>query len=171
MSGRWKAWFPPGRRDWAEAYTAEFGAGGLVRVLLAAWWLQIKGGNRMRTVLATLSVVNCLFGGFVLALFFTTGPNPPLVVILAASLIMQGGYTLWFLRSTDRPMARGLLLAGETVAILVGFGGLSSIVLETASGNSHPEYGPLAVAGLITAQAAVALYEYAIKSGDQSLSR
>lgn len=125
----------------------------------------------MRTVLTTLSTLNCVFGVFVLALYFSTGPNPPLVLILATSLIVQGGYTLWFKRRSERPGARGLLLAGETMAILAGVGGLSSIVLQTAGGNSDPEYGPLAVAGLITAQAAVALYEYAIKSGGQSLSR
>lgn len=158
---------PPSRRDWGEAYLSEFGAGrGLLRLTFTAWYLELKGGNIVKTVVRSTSVVNVIFGLFMVGLWLVTGPNPVLVPITAACIVAQGGYTLWFTSrslSEHRPSATTILLVGETLALLVGLGGFVAAVLNNAGGSVDPEYGPITVAGLIAAQAAATLYLYAIR--------
>jgi hypothetical protein len=168
VSDWWIKTLPPSRRDWGEAYLSEFGAGsGLLRLTFTAWYLELKGGNVVRTVVRTTSVVNVIFGLFMASLLLS-GPNPPLLAITAVCVIIQGTYTLWFASrsaSAHRASARTLLLAGETVALLIGLGGFVGAFLNSAGASVDPEYGPITVAGLITAQAAATLYLYAIRNG------
>lgn len=159
--------FPSGKREWGEALLAEFGdEARLGRLILQAWWLTIEKGDHMKTVVTTTSAVNVLFGSFMAGLFLHNGPNPPLVLITAGCMMIQGGYTLWYVANESRrlePWSSRLLLAGQTCALLVGVGGFVEAVLNSAGASVDPEYGPVAVAGLITAQAAAALYCYAIR--------
>lgn len=158
-------------REWGEAYLAEFGSGpGLIRVVFAAWFIRLKKGDIMRTVVATTSVVNLAFGFFVIGLFLFTS-NPPLVLVLGLGLVGQGAYTLWHLRRPgQRPRwSTHLLLAGETMALLIGIG---AFAISTVN-NLDPlvgdrEYGPMAAAGIIAAQAAATIYFYAIRENSPS---
>ena len=123
----------------------------------------------MQTVLATLCVINTVFGLFLVALFLFTQGSPILVLFLAVGLITQGGYTLWYMRvrsRSDEPWSSRILLTGETIALLIGVGGFTIAVMNNINPvNGDYEYGPIAVSGLIAAQAAAALYVYAIRIG------
>lgn len=159
--------FPPSHREWGEDYIAEFGADrGLMRVLIYAWYSALKEGDLMKTVIATTSVVNLAFGGFVVVLYLATA-SPTLVLLLGLGLIVQGGYTLAYLTgwlNRSEPWTRHVLLAGSTLALLVGLGGLLTSVTNTivhSGPGADPEYGPIAVAGLIAAHAAAVLISYA----------
>jgi hypothetical protein len=164
---------PNDEREWGEAYLAEFGTGpGLLRVVVTAWGIQLKKGDTVKTVVATTSIVNILFGLFTIGLFLWTD-SPPIVIFLGLGLLLQGGYTLWHLTGPNRrpPWSTHLLLAGQTVALLIGVGALAIVVVN----NLDPvgvdrEYGPLAASGVITAQAAATLYLYAIRESTPSRS-
>jgi hypothetical protein len=123
----------------------------------------------MRTVLATLSVINIVFGLFLMALFLVTEDNHLPVLVLAVGLVIQGGYTVWYQSGRSgrrKPWSSRALLTGETVALLIGVGGFTIAVISNINpANADYEYGPIAVSGLIAAQAAAALYFYAIGSG------
>ena len=165
--------FPLRKREWGEAYLSEFGADrGLIRLLIHAWALTLKGEDIMHTVVATTSVVNGLFGMFLIGLYMVTSGNPAVVLLLALGLIVQGGYTLWYLAGQGarlEPWPTRALIAGETVAVLIGIGGLLISAVSSVDAFNDPEYGPMAVAGLIAAQSAAALYTYAIRGGAVSI--
>lgn len=121
----------------------------------------------MRTVLMTLSAMNVMFGVFVAVLYFLTEAPPLMMLALAVGLLAQGGYTLWFLSRDARQedvWPTNLLLVGETLALMVGLGGLVISVVNNVNpvGGDH-EYGPMAVAGLIAAHAFVALFIHAVR--------
>jgi hypothetical protein len=109
---------------------------------------------------------------FMVGLYAIAGPNPPLLAVAALCLIAQSGYTLWFMytrtASQLEPWPRWMLLTGQTLALLVGVGGLVGTTIQTARMAADPEYGPIALSGLIAAQAAATVYLYAIR-GDDSL--
>lgn len=123
----------------------------------------------MKTVVVTASIVNAMFGMFVVGLFLFTSDNPGLVLVLGLSLIAQGGYTLWYIskrNDSTETWATKLLLGGQTVALLVGLGGFSvSTISQLTMNVDHPEYGPMAVAGLIAFQATATLYLFAVRGG------
>jgi hypothetical protein len=164
---------PEEERDWGEAYVTEFGTGGgLLRVLVTAWELRLKKGDMVRTVVATTSIVNILFGLIAAGLFVWT-ESPPLVLLLGLGLLLQGGYTLWHVVGHVRrsSWSTHLLIAGQTVALLIGVGAFAIVLvnnLDPPAGDR--EYGPMAAAGVIAAQAAAALYMYAIRAGRPSRS-
>lgn len=169
--------FPTARRGWGEAYLADFGLGpGLIKVFIHAWYLQLKGGNIMKTVVITSSVINVAFGLFVTGLFIFTGDNPGVVLVIGLAMIIQGTYTLAY--ATDRlasgePWVTRILLSGQTVALVVGMGAGLITVIEnlTIDAGEHHEYGPMAVAGLIAFQALVTLYLYAVRESLTDISR
>lgn len=163
MSKRLRRLFPASKRDWAEAMVTEFGSTrGVGRLLLTAWYLELKGALSVRTVLMTLSVMCLLAAAMLTVLWLADWPGPVEVPVLAAALALQGGFTAWFLSGSRFEVARQLLLIGETVALLVGAGGLLVATVNNIGAADH-EYGPIAVAGLIGAHAAATLYVYAIR--------
>ena len=167
---------PGSHREWGQALLAEkeemdgrservrwiLGGG---RLMVWSWLDWITKGRIMRTVLATLSVINIVFGLFLMALFLSTEDNPPLVLFLAVGLITQGGYTLWHMSrrsGSSEPWSSRVLLTGETIALLIGVGGFTIAVINNINpANGDYEYGPIAVGGLIVAQAFAALLVYA----------
>ena len=129
----------------------------------------------MKTVLATLSVVNVVFGLFVIGLFLFVDETPALVLALGVGLIAQGGYTFAYMGgavSMLEPWSTRLLLAGQTLALLVG---VAAFAVSTVN-NLDPlvtdrEFGPMAAGGVIAAQAAAALYLFAVKAETARFSR
>lgn len=171
---------PDSHREWGQALLAEkeetggrlarvrwiLGGG---RLLVWSWLDWITKGRLMRTVLATLSVINLVFGLLLIALFSFTEDNPPLLLILAIGLIAQGGYTLWHMSgrsASGEPWTSRILLTGETIALVIGGGGFTIAVINNINPtNGDYEYGPIAVSGLIAAQAVAALYIFAVRGG------
>lgn len=171
MRGWFISLFPAAKREWAEMLAAEDAAKTtILRALVAAWCLTLEGGPMMRTVLMTLSAVNAIAGALLAGMWAFTEDVPTPVLVLALGLVAQGGYTLWFLLDDGRSsLAENLLLVGETLALLVGGGGLLVSVVN-GIGAIDPEYGPMAVAGLIGTHAASALYLYAIRRGSIAMA-
>ncbi|GMQ84564.1 MAG: hypothetical protein BMS9Abin07_0128 [Acidimicrobiia bacterium] len=120
----------------------------------------------MKTVLAALSVINGLMGLTLLGLFVVTADTPLVVAALSIGLLIQAGYTLAYMAGVldaRHKWSLRALLAGQTVALLVGFFGFASSALYNINpAGGDYEYGPLTVGALIAAQAAVALWIYAV---------
>lgn len=121
----------------------------------------------MRTVLATLSAINASMGIVLLVLFAATEDTPVIVGALGIGLLIQAGYTLAYLAgllSRFEPWALRALIAGQTIALLVGgFGIISSALYNIDPPRGDPEYGPLTVGALIAFQAAVTLWMFGIR--------
>lgn len=121
----------------------------------------------MRTVLKTLSAIDGLMGVLLLGLFFVVDDTPAVVVALGIGMLVQAGYTVAYLAGLlDRfePWALRALIAGQTVALLVGgFGFISSTLHNLDPPGGDPEYGPLTVGALIALQAAVTLWMFAVR--------
>jgi hypothetical protein len=121
----------------------------------------------MRTVLTTLSAINGLMGVLLLGLFFVVDDTPAVVVALGIGMLVQAGYALAYLAgllNRFEPWALRALIAGQTVALLVGgFGFISSTLHNIDPPGGDPEYGPLTVGALIAFQAAVTLWMFAVR--------
>ena len=121
----------------------------------------------MKTVLATLSVINGLMGLTLLGLFLLTDDTPLVVPALGVGLLIQAGYTLAYMAGvldTLEPWSQRALLAGQTVAVLVGFFGfVTSAVYNVDPPGGDYEYGPLTVGARIAMQASVALWIFAVQ--------
>lgn len=121
----------------------------------------------MKTILATLSVINVLMGLMLLGLAFVAEDTLVMVVLaLAIGMLAQGGYTLAYLAGVlgaFEPWSRRVLLGGQTVALVVGLSGFASSALYNLNptGGDY-EYGPLTVGALIALQAAATLWIYAV---------
>lgn len=169
---------PPSRRDWARALLAELeeiengpsalrwvlGGG---RVVARGWIGSIAGEDNMKTVLATLSVINGLMGLTLLGLFLVTGDSPLVVAALGVALLIQAGYTLAYMAGALddlEPWSLRALLVGQTVAVLVGFFGfVASALYNVDPPAGDHEYGPLTIGALIAMQASVALWIFAVQ--------
>jgi hypothetical protein len=121
----------------------------------------------MRTVLATLSAINASMGIALLVVFAAAEDTPVIVGAFGIGLLIQAGYTLAYVAgrlSRFEPWALRALIAGQTVALLVGgFGFISSALYNIDPPGGDPEYGPLTVGALIAFQAAVTLWMFAIR--------
>jgi hypothetical protein len=89
------------------------------------------------------------------------------VLALALGLLIQAGYTLAYVAGRlerFEPWALRALLAGQTVAFVVGAVGFaSSAVYNIDPPAGDYEYGPLTVGALIALQAAVTLWMFAVR--------
>ena len=122
----------------------------------------------MRTILATLSLINMAMGALLLGLLLVTDGTPvPVVLALALGMLIQGSYTLAYI--FDRleqfePWALRALLVGQTVALVVGVMGFASSALYNINPPTGDyEYGPLTVSALIALQALATLGAYAVR--------
>jgi len=174
------ALLPPSHREWGEALIAESShtdksvrwvLGG-IHLMAWSWLDKVIGGNRMKTVVAILSTTNVAMGLFLMGLFLLTGNDAPVVLMLASGLVVQGGYTLWYvIDSQQRSWATHALLSGQAIALLIGTGGLAISALNNITPTSGDnEYGPIVVAAIIAAQAAATLYLYAVRRGTKVLT-
>lgn len=167
------------KRSWLHAHLAEADVveGRLRRILWRAGSVSTLGavavstlvrdpmsvvrGGTMKVAPVVLSAVNLLAGLALVVLWLSIGREPLVVLVLAAVLMVQGGYTLvyvagWLDRA--RPAARNVLLAGSAAALVVGsIGFITGAIVNMQPANPDPEYGPMTVAVLLAAHGAITL--------------
>ena len=175
---------PSSRRSWGDAFLAEMDEmtsartalrwliGGS-RFVVRGWLESMTGGDIVKTVLATLSVIGGVLGLFLIGLFGFTEGNPLLVLALGLGLVIQGVYTLAYMTGrleTFEPWSLRALLAGQTIALLTGLlGFVSSALYNINPPEGDYEYGPLTVGAVITVQAVTALWVYALRNRAESV--
>jgi hypothetical protein len=126
----------------------------------------------LRIVLFLSSLANVVAGIGLGALWFKFRHDPgmPIIVLgVALSLVIQGGFTLGHLRGIWKQWGLpsfSLFVAGEGAAALVG----AVAILQGVIYNLHPingdyEFGPVMAATLMTTQATVGLI-FAARSGE-----
>lgn len=111
-----------------------------------------------------LSLANVAAGLGLAGLYFRFrggGGVPVVVLLIALSLVVQGGFTIGYMRDWWKQLgegARWLFVAGESAAALVGtLGTIQGILYYLHPRNGDQEFGPLMAAMLIGAQGAVGL--------------
>lgn len=120
---------------------------------------------RIALILASIANVAAGLGLGGLWFKFRNDPGMPIVVLFVAlSLFIQGGFTLGHVRGLWRQWS--LFVAGEGAAALVG----AVAILQGVIYNLHPtngdyEWGPLTAATLMTTQATIGLI-FAARSGE-----
>ena len=126
----------------------------------------------LRIALFLTSLVNTAAGLGLAGMYFRFrggGGVPMIVLLIALSLLVQGGFTIGFMRgwwSQFGDRATQLFVAGESAAALVGtLGTLQGILYNLHPRNGDQEFGPLMAAMLIGTQAAVGLI-YAARNGE-----
>jgi hypothetical protein len=126
----------------------------------------------LRLALILASIANIAAGLGLGRLWFKlrNDPGMPIVVLFVAlSLLIQGGFTLGHLRGLWKQLGLpsfSLFVAGEGAAALVG----AVAILQGVVYNLHPtngdyEFGPLLAATLMTTQATIGLI-FAARSGE-----
>lgn len=120
---------------------------------------------RIALILASIANIAASLGLGGLWFKFRHDPGMPIVVLFVAlSLFIQGGFTLGHVRGLWRQWS--LFVAGEGAAALVG----AVAILQGVIYNLHPtngdyEFGPLMAATLMTTQATIGLI-FAAQSGE-----
>lgn len=114
----------------------------------------------LKLLVMLASIANCA-GGLVLIVTWATmwQQVPPIVVFIGGSLLIQGGYTILYLRGDlDRwgNLATGALFAGEGISACVGAGGLVQGIIHNIN-HADMEMAPVLAGLLMLVQAVVAL--------------
>ena len=114
----------------------------------------------LKTLVILASIANCA-GGLVLIFTWATMSQrvPIIVLFIGMSLLIQGGFTVLYLRgSLDSwgGIATGALFAGEGLAACVGAGGLIQGIIHNIN-NADMEMAPVLVGLLMLVQALLAL--------------
>src|ERR1700692_4300322 len=115
----------------------------------------------LRLLVMLASIANCA-GGLVLV---ATGGSmwrhvPIIVLFIGISLLIQGAYTILYLRGDlDRwgDLATGALFAGEGLSAVVGAGGLIQSIVHNIN-NADMEMAPVLAGLLMLVQAVLALF-------------
>lgn len=112
---------------------------------------------RLALILASIANVAAGLGLAGLWFKFRHDPGMPIVVVFVAlSLFIQGGFTLGHLRGLWRQW--GLFAAGESAAALVGgLAIIQGVIYNLNPVNGDYEWGPLMAATLTTTQATLGL--------------
>jgi hypothetical protein len=121
----------------------------------------------LRIVLILTSIMNVAAGLGLGGLWFKFRHDPgmPIVVLfIALSLFIQGGFTLGHIRGLWRQW--GLFVAGEGAAALVGgLAIIQGVIYNLNPTNGDYEWGPLMAATLMSTQATLGLI-CAARSGE-----
>jgi len=135
------------------------------------------GDLMLRIALVVLSVINVAAGVGLAGLYLqfrSDGGVPVLVLLIGISLVVQGGFTLGYLRDRRSGFAATiaqLFVAGESVAALAGIvGTLQGILYNLTPVNGDHEFGPLMAATLMGTQAIIGLI-YAARRETVSIKR
>ena len=126
----------------------------------------------LRIVLFLSSLGNIAAGTGLGALWFKfrNDPGMPIIVLgVALSLVIQGGFTIGHMRGVWKQWGLpsfSLFVAGEGAAALVGAVAiLQGVIYNLNPINGDYEFGPLMAATLMTTQATVGLI-FAARSGE-----
>ncbi len=114
----------------------------------------------LRLLVMLASIANCAGGIVLIATWATMWQHvPPIVLFIGGSLLIQGGYTILYLRGDlDRwgDLATGALFAGEGLSACVGAGGLAQGIIHNIN-NADMEMAPVLAGLLMLVQAVLAL--------------
>lgn len=114
----------------------------------------------LRLLVMVASVANCAGGLVLIATWATMWQRVPVIVLfIGGSLLIQGAYTILYLRGDlDRwgDLATGALFAGEGLAAVVGVGGLIEGIIHNIK-NADMEMAPVLAGLLMLTQAVLAL--------------
>ena len=126
----------------------------------------------LRIALILASVANIAAGLGLAGVWFKfrNDPGMPIVVLFVAmSLVIQGGFTLGYLRGLWKQLGLpsfSLFVAGEGAAALVGgVAILQGVIYNLHPSNGDYEFGPLMAATFMTTQATIGLI-FAARSGE-----
>jgi len=114
----------------------------------------------LKTLVILAWIANCA-GGLVLIFTWATISQrvPVIVLFIGVSLLIQGGYTILYLRGdldSWGNLATGALFAGEGLSACVGAGGLIQGIIHNIN-NADMEMAPVLAGLLMLVQALLAL--------------
>ena len=114
----------------------------------------------LKLLVMLASIANCVGGLVLVATWAMMWQHVPIIVVfIGGSLLIQGGYTILYLRGDlDRwgDLAAGALFAGEGLSACVGAGGLIQGILHNIN-NADMEMAPVLAGLLMLVQAVLAL--------------
>ena len=114
----------------------------------------------LRLLVMLASIANCAGGLVLIATWATMWQHvPPIVLFIGLSLLIQGTYTILYLRGDlDRwgDLATGALFAGEGLSAVVGAGGMIQSIIHNIN-NADMEMAPVLAGLLMLVQAVLAL--------------
>ena len=114
----------------------------------------------LRLLVMLASIANCAGGLVLIATWGSMWQRVPIIVLfIGASLLIQGAYTILYMRGDlDQwgGLATGALFAGEGLAACIGAGGLIQGVLHNMN-HADQEMAPVLAGLLMLVQAVLAL--------------
>jgi hypothetical protein len=114
----------------------------------------------LRLLVMVASIANCAGGLVLIGTWATMWQRVPIIVLfIGGSLLIQGGYTILYLRGDlDRwgGLAAGALFAGEGISACVGAGGLIMGIMHNME-TADMEMAPVLAGLLMLVQALLAL--------------
>ena len=114
----------------------------------------------LKLLVMLASIANCAGGIVLIATWASMSERVPIIVLfIGGSLLIQGGYTILYLRGDlDRwgDLATGALFAGEGLAACVGAGGLIEGIIHNIE-HADAEMAPVLAGLLMLVQAILAL--------------
>lgn len=114
----------------------------------------------LRLLVMLASIANCAGGLVLIATWATMWQHVPIIVLfIGGSLLIQGAYTILYLRGDlDRwgDLATGALFAGEGLSACIGAGGLIQGVIHNIN-TADMEMAPVLAGLLMLVQAVLAL--------------
>ena len=114
----------------------------------------------LKLLVMLASIANCAGGLVLIATWVTMWQRVPIIVLfIGASLLIQGAYTILYLRGhLDRwgDLATGALFAGEGLSACVGAGGLIQGIIHNMN-TADMEMAPVLAGLLMLAQAVLTL--------------
>ena len=121
----------------------------------------------LRLVLMLASIANVAGGLVLIGTWATMWQRVPIIVLaIGGSLLIQGAYTILYLRGDLArwgDLATGALFAGESLSAVVGAGGMIEGILHNLN-NADMEMAPVLAGLLMMVQALLALLYLLITS-------
>jgi len=114
----------------------------------------------LKTLVILASIANCAGGLVLIFTWATMSARVPIIVLfIGLSLLIQGGFTILYLRGDLDGwgnIATGALFAGEGLSACVGAGGLIQGIIHNVN-NADMEMAPVLAGLLMLVQALLAL--------------
>jgi hypothetical protein len=121
----------------------------------------------LKLLVRLASIANCVGGLVLIVTWATMWQHVPIIVLfIGGSLLIQGGYTILYLRGDLArwgDVATGALFAGEGISACVGAGGLAQGIIHNMN-TADMEMAPVLAGLLMLVQALLALL-YLLLSG------